>query len=67
MAWDYYLVKQYTKMLQGTIAVESVINQGSIFTLTLPVTIIAPAQTPPTKGIVLLVEDNPIAFKKHWN
>ncbi len=58
-----YLVKQYTKMLQGTIAVESVVNQGSIFTLTLPVTVIAPAQTPPTKGIVLLVEDNPIALK----
>ncbi len=35
-----HIVKQYTKMLKGTIKVDSVFNQGTTFTLAIPITIV---------------------------
>lgn len=66
-----HIVKHYIKLLQGNIRVESVINKGTTFTVTIPVkvveveepTLIQATLKPPQPLQILLIEDNLIALK----
>jgi len=73
-----HIVRQYLKSFKGTINVQSVENQGTSITITLPVKAIDPPNataliedcpevshinTLPKQRNVLLVEDNPMAMK----
>lgn len=73
-----HIVRQYLKSFKGTINVQSVENQGTSITITLPVKAIDPPNataliedspevshinTLPKQRDVLLVEDNPMAMK----